>query len=200
MTEDMNTYTEKEVIETLKKNIFGRGWEGKLAPPQWKQKTDDLDQDLKNLLEIVTQIVKDDIETQTGIAILEDKANKLEKWQNRAEDKSAELNLGQRVCNLENDMEAIGKCVNDLVRGAVPEAVNYGVNKPWMNDRNRETAARSAYGYLENDSVCGHIRSDIVGKKVDEVISRYGTGANSKMVAEIVRLHFQTREGTQNDR
>ena len=75
-----------------------------------------------------------------------------------------------------------------------------GVNKPWMNESNRETAARSVYGYLENDSVCGHIRSDIVGAKVDEVISRYGTGANSKMVAEIVRLHFQTREGTQNDR
>ena len=105
--EDIKKFTEEEFMETLKKNIFGRGWEGKLAPPQWKQKTDALDIDLKNLWDTITEIVKDDLETQASLSILEDKANKLEKWQNRAEDKSAELNLGQWVCSLEDGLDAL---------------------------------------------------------------------------------------------
>ena len=32
----------------------------------------------------------------------------LEKWQNRAEDKSVEMNLGQRVSDLEDEVEALG--------------------------------------------------------------------------------------------
>lgn len=174
-------------------------WDKRLAPSIFDQKTNTLE----NRVEKIEDALKAGDEkslaaiekAHSALNKMVDCMDEVSKRLAKIEDREEMQNLGTRVGKLEDDMEAIGKCVNDLVRGAVPEAVNYGVNKPWMNDRNRETAARSVYGYLENDSVCGHIRSDIVGAKVDEVISRYGTGANSKMVAEIVRLHFQTREG-----
>ena len=196
MSEDIKTYTEEEMIETLKKNIFGRGWEGKLAPPQWKQKTDDLDQDLKNLLEIVTQIVKDDIETQTGIAILEDKANKLEKWQNRAEDKSAELNLAQRVCNLEDGLDALEiytkaptmkKQLHKLQRS------QYGVNEDYVDQANFNGVVVALSKLLETATALEDIPVWAVGAKIREIVTKHGTAGDRSMMAHEVVKHFEER-------
>ena len=201
MTKDIKKFTEEEFMETLKKNIFGRGWEGKLALPQWKQKTDELDWDLKNLLDIVTQMVKDDVETQASITILEDQANKLENWQNRAEDKSEELNLAQRVCSLEDDVEALGNCTNKLV-DAVPKRKldrnKYGVNEDYVNRANFNGTVVDLSRILESSTVLDDLPTWAVGAKIREIVTKHGTaGDRSKMAEEVVK-HFKEREN--NDR
>ena len=76
----------------------------------------------------------------------------VEKWQNRAEDLTAELNLGQRVCDLEDDVEALGDCTLSFARLLRKEHRMTDRKKPiWRRD---PESARKAFweGYREAEA------------------------------------------------
>ena len=172
MTED-----EEQRLEAQKRYVRnpGRGtsWEGKLAPPQWTQEMD----------------------------ALEKRVAMLEKWQNRAEDKSAELNLGQRVCSLEDGLDALEiytkapsmkKQLHKLQRS------QYGVNEDYVNQANFDRTVVDLSRILESSTVLDDLPTWAVGAKIREIVTKHGTaGDRSKMAEEVVK-HFEEREN--NDR